>query len=185
MRKLKWVALILVGGLLLSGANVALAEPPSAEHLYGWYPGVTLTVAVLSGVHPVPWKDAAKDFKNLTGVEVEVVEFSFSAIYDKLMTEAVSHSGAFDIMEVCNMWVPDFKAGNFILPLDDYIAKWNPNLEDIAEPVKKLMKYGESYVEKGQDYYEKQYKNRVVKNLQRRAQQMGFKLVAVSDLEAA
>lgn len=145
MRKLKWVALILVGGLLLSGANVALAEPPSAEHLYGWYPGVTLTVAVLSGVHPVPWKDAAKDFKNLTDVDIEVVEFSFSAIYDKFMTEAVSHSGAFDIMEVCNMWVPDFKAGNFILPLDDYIAKWDPNLEDIAEPVKKLMKYGESY----------------------------------------
>jgi len=48
-----------------------------------------------------------------------------------------------------------------------------------------MLKYGESYVEKGQDYYEKQYKNRVVKNLQRRAQQMGFKLVAVSGLEAA
>jgi len=48
-----------------------------------------------------------------------------------------------------------------------------------------MLKYGESYVEKGQDYYEKQHKNRVVKNLQHRAQQMGFKLVAVSGLEAA
>ncbi len=145
MRKLKWVALILIGGLLLSGANVALAEPPSAEHPYGYYPGVTLTVAVLSGVHPTPWKEAGKDFNNLTGVKIEVVEFPFAAIYDKLMTEAVSHSGAFDIMELCNMWAPDFKIGGFILPLDDYVKKWNPNLEDIAEPVKKLMKFGGRY----------------------------------------
>ncbi len=48
-----------------------------------------------------------------------------------------------------------------------------------------MLKYGESYVEKGQNYYEKQYKNRVVKSLQRRAQQMGFKLVAVSKPETA
>jgi len=145
MRKLKWVALILIGSLLLSGASVALAEPPSAEHPYGWYPGVTLTVAVLSGVHHIPWAEADKRFEQMTGVKIEVVEFPFSAIYDKLMIEGVSHSGAFDIMELCNMWVPEFKVGGFILPLDDYVKKWDPNLEDIAEPVKKLMRFGGRY----------------------------------------
>ena len=145
MKKFKGWIILLTIGLIMGGCNLALTEPPSPEHPYGWYPGVTLTVAVLSGVHPIPWKEAAKDFKNLTGVDVEVVEFPFSAIYDKLMTEAVSHSGAFDIMEVCNMWVPDFKEGRFILCLDDYVKKWNPNLEDIAEPVKKLMKFGGRY----------------------------------------
>jgi len=138
---------LLVAGILfiISGFNITWAESPSSEHPYGWYPGVTLTVAVLSGVHHIPWREAGRRFEELTGVKIEVVEFPFSAIYDKLMTEAVSHSGAFDIMELCNMWVPEFKVGGFILCLDDYVKKWNPNLEDIAEPVKKLMKFGGRY----------------------------------------
>jgi len=48
-----------------------------------------------------------------------------------------------------------------------------------------MLKYGKEYVEQGQNYYEEKYRDRLVKNLQRRAQQMGFKLVAVSNLEAA
>jgi len=48
-----------------------------------------------------------------------------------------------------------------------------------------MLKYGEAYVERGQDYYEKKHKDRVVKNLQRRAQQMGFKLVAVPNSGSA
>jgi transposase len=55
----------------------------------------------------------------------------------------------------------------------------------LAKLFYKMLKYGESYVEKGQDYYEQQYKNRVVKNLQKRAQQMGFKLVAEPNFGSA
>lgn len=36
---------------------------------------------------------------------------------------------------------------------------------------------GESYVDMGVDAYEQQYQQRVVKNLKRRAKQMGFDLV--------
>lgn len=48
-----------------------------------------------------------------------------------------------------------------------------------------MLKYGESYIEKGQEYYEQQHKVRIIKNLQRRAKQMGFKLVAVPDFGVA
>jgi len=144
-RRMVIILLMVIVGVVFSGLNLVLAESPSPQHPYGQYPGVTLTVAVLSGVHHIPWREAGKYFEEMTGANIEVVEFPFSAIYDKLMTEAVSHSGAFDIMELCNMWVPEFKVGGFILPLDDYIKKWDPNLEDIAESVKKLMKFGGSY----------------------------------------
>jgi transposase len=40
-----------------------------------------------------------------------------------------------------------------------------------------MLKYGEEFVDFGEDYYEKQYKERVLKNLQRRAKQFGFSLV--------
>lgn len=48
-----------------------------------------------------------------------------------------------------------------------------------------MLKHGENYIEKGQEYYEQQHRNRVVNNLQRRAKQMGFKLVAVPDFGVA
>lgn len=41
----------------------------------------------------------------------------------------------------------------------------------------RLLKYGNDYIERGMDYYETQYKERVIKNLKNRAQELGFNLV--------
>jgi hypothetical protein len=40
-----------------------------------------------------------------------------------------------------------------------------------------LLKHGTAYVDAGQDYYERQYKQRAVRNLQQRAKALGFELV--------
>ena len=40
-----------------------------------------------------------------------------------------------------------------------------------------MLKHGEAYVEKGQEYYEGLYKDRVIKNLKKRAEALGFKIV--------
>jgi transposase len=47
----------------------------------------------------------------------------------------------------------------------------------LARLVYTLLKYGTEYVDAGQDYYEEQYRQRVIYNLKRRAKQMGFCLV--------
>jgi transposase len=41
----------------------------------------------------------------------------------------------------------------------------------------RMLKYGEDYVDRGQDYYEKQYQARVLKNLKKRAKSIGCTLV--------
>ena len=40
-----------------------------------------------------------------------------------------------------------------------------------------MLKRGTEYVDQGEDYYEQQYKARVLKNLKRRAKQMGYSLL--------
>ena len=40
-----------------------------------------------------------------------------------------------------------------------------------------MLKHGTEYVDQGQDYYEKQYRDRVTKNLKKRAASLGFDLV--------
>ncbi len=41
-----------------------------------------------------------------------------------------------------------------------------------------MIKYGHEYVDLGQDYYEKTYRERMTKNLKKRAEELGFNLVA-------
>lgn len=53
----------------------------------------------------------------------------------------------------------------------------------LARLIYSMLKNGREYVEQGQDYYEKQYKDRVLKNLKRRASQMGFELVPCPNID--
>lgn len=43
----------------------------------------------------------------------------------------------------------------------------------------RLLKFGQTYVDKGMDYYEKKYKDRVLKNIQKTAKNLGFALVPI------
>jgi transposase len=47
----------------------------------------------------------------------------------------------------------------------------------LARIVYSMLKHGSAYVDAGQDYYERQYRERVVHNLQHRAKALGFELV--------
>jgi hypothetical protein len=45
-----------------------------------------------------------------------------------------------------------------------------------------LLKYGQDYVEKGLDHYEKLYQERIIKNLNKKAKELGFVLMKKNDL---
>jgi transposase len=47
----------------------------------------------------------------------------------------------------------------------------------LARLVYSMLKYGTQYVDAGQDYYERQYKRRVINNLVKRAKQLGYQLL--------
>jgi transposase len=49
----------------------------------------------------------------------------------------------------------------------------------LARLVYSVLKNGTSYVDLGQQYYEERYRSRVIQNLKRKAQQLGFELVEV------
>ncbi len=47
----------------------------------------------------------------------------------------------------------------------------------LARLIYSMLRYGTEYVDRGQNYYERAYKERVVQNLTRRAKELGFVLV--------
>lgn len=53
----------------------------------------------------------------------------------------------------------------------------------LARLVYTMLKNGTDYVDVGQKYYEEQYRGRVVQNLKRKAQELGFELIEISELQ--
>jgi hypothetical protein len=51
----------------------------------------------------------------------------------------------------------------------------------IAERVYRLLKYGHEYVRQAEQAYEEAYRQRVVKGLARKAESLGYQLVAVTE----
>ncbi|MDP6663632.1 MAG: IS110 family transposase [SAR202 cluster bacterium] len=51
----------------------------------------------------------------------------------------------------------------------------------LARLVYAMLKYGRDYMDAGQDYYERQYRERVLRNMTRTAEQLGYKLVMIAD----
>lgn len=47
-----------------------------------------------------------------------------------------------------------------------------------------MLKYGKAYVDRGVEYYQEQYRTTMIKNLRRRAKQLGFELVEATALAA-
>ena len=45
-----------------------------------------------------------------------------------------------------------------------------------------MLRYGTAYVDAGQQAYEQKYRDRVLTNLQRKAQAFGYKLIHVEDI---
>jgi transposase len=53
----------------------------------------------------------------------------------------------------------------------------------LARLVYSMLKHGTAYVDAGQEYYEERYRSRVVQNLKRKAQELGFELVEITGLQ--
>jgi transposase len=51
----------------------------------------------------------------------------------------------------------------------------------LARLIYSMLKHGTQYVDQGQDYYEQKYQGRVMRNLKRRAAEMGFSLVPLPE----
>jgi transposase len=52
----------------------------------------------------------------------------------------------------------------------------------MARLIYSMLKHGIEYVDVGQEYYEQHYRSRVVQNLKRKAQELGFELVATKEI---
>ncbi len=101
--------------------NVAAAK---AKELAGGK-DVTLTIMQPSGslgnIKPV-----ADAFTEASGVKIEYLEVPLGEINQKVLLEAVSKSGSFDIALPATFGIPDLAESGVLVNLDDYALKYEP-----------------------------------------------------------
>src|SRR4051794_22355147 len=85
-------------------------------------------------------QDATQPFKDLSGIDIELVAIPDDSMYDKVVAEFLSGNASFDALQFFSPWLGDFAAQGFLAKLDDHAAKWKLPLDDFYETY--LLNYG-------------------------------------------
>ena len=141
--------------LMLWLASPASAQDPVAERAvaaakeYVKAKGLKdpkLTI-LLSSLYNNSFPDFAKKWEELTGVKFEIVPLGYTDIPAKIMQEAVSKTGVYDMFNDFPYTMPDAAGAKVIIPLDDYAKKYQPDFSGIADGLKYQQYYdGKLYV---------------------------------------
>lgn len=68
-------------------------------------------------------------FEKQTGIKVDIQKLVYSEMHDKLVTQLVSSSSYYNVLEVDFLWAGEFPAAGWLTPLQPYVDKSNFDLK--------------------------------------------------------
>ena len=77
-----------------------------------------LVVAAVQGNEDGPLKKVVGNYKSQTGIEVQVVEFPYDQLFEKLVTTFQANGSSFDLVMMDDPWMPKFGTMGALQPLD-------------------------------------------------------------------
>lgn len=106
------------------------------------YAGATLNVTWESGLQAQdPLLFSGPLWEQLTGIKINVIEVPFPELYSKAVAEHLGGTGAYDVISYSPAWTGDLADSGVLEPLDDYIAKYGAELDDVLPVYKGLMSW--------------------------------------------
>lgn len=122
--KLSWLAAAALAVGFAGSANAqSAAERAVAEAKQ--YSGTTITIVWEAGLQALdPLNFSGPKWKELTGIEVKVVEVATAEMFTKIMQDYRSGAGAYDALNVIPAWMPDLANAGALEPLDAYVDKY-------------------------------------------------------------
>jgi len=127
MRILKGLALSAVALATLGLASSAWAQSAAdrAVEEAKQYAGTTITIVWEAGLQSLdPLNYSAPKWKELTGIEVKVVEVPIAEMFTKIMQDYRAGAGAYDALNVIPAWMPDLVNAGALEELDPYVDKY-------------------------------------------------------------
>ena len=114
-------------GLAGTMTNPAWAESAAdiAVKAAQQYRGTTITITWEAGLQALdPLNFSGPKWKELTGIDVKVVEVSTAEMFTKTLQDYKSGAGAYDALNVIPAWMPDLVNSGALEPLDAYVDKY-------------------------------------------------------------
>lgn len=135
-KRTMFLALVLAVAMMLSSLAgcTKSATAPSAGTDTATQSGssdepVTITWATLAGFYTDWVSTLAAEYTEKTGVQVNIVEMDLPTMYEKEVLDIVGGTGAYDIITWNVSWKGEWANAGYMLPLDDYIAKDNAEVQ--------------------------------------------------------
>ena len=102
-------------------ADAAQAAVDAAKQ----YSGTTITIVWEAGLQALdPLNFSGPKWKELTGIDVKVIEVSTAEMFTKIMQDYRSGAGAYDALNVIPAWMPDLANAGALEVLDPYVDKY-------------------------------------------------------------
>jgi multiple sugar transport system substrate-binding protein len=77
-----------------------------------------LTIAAVQGAEDGPLKKVAPMYQSQTGITMEIVEFPYPQLYEKLVTTFQANGSSYDLCMMDDPWMPKFGTMGALQPLD-------------------------------------------------------------------
>jgi multiple sugar transport system substrate-binding protein len=97
------------------------------------FEGKKITVLYMSSTYADAARDLAVKFEKDTGCKVEVVDFPYITLYEKMGLDLSTSSGSYDMVQIACQWDGEFEP--YLEGLEPYIKKDNWDTSDIIESV--------------------------------------------------
>jgi multiple sugar transport system substrate-binding protein len=89
------------------------------------YSGMTITIVWEAGLQSLdPTHFSGPKWKELTGIDVKVIEVPVAEMFTKIMQEYRAGTGAYDALNVIPAWMPDLAQAGALEVLDPYVDKY-------------------------------------------------------------
>lgn len=111
-RFLMWLATVTIAALALAGcqsSTTSTGQPSKPSKI---------TIAAVQGNEDAPLKAIAPLYQQKTGIQVEIVEFPYDQLFEKLVTTFQANASSYDLAMMDDPWMPKFGTGGWLTPLD-------------------------------------------------------------------
>jgi len=89
------------------------------------YAGTEITIVWEAGLQSLdPLNFSGPKWKELTGIDVKVIEVPTAEMFTKILQEHRAGSGAYDALNIIPSWMPDLARAGALEPLDAYVDKY-------------------------------------------------------------
>ncbi|MFK7859272.1 MAG: ABC transporter substrate-binding protein [Granulosicoccus sp.] len=126
-----WVVIVCLAGANAHAQSAAERAVEAAKQ----YAGTEITIVWEAGLQALdPLNFSGPKWKELTGIDVKVIEVSTAEMFTKILQEHRAGTGAYDALNVIPSWLPDLAIAGALEPLDSFIDKYGyrDELQDIG-----------------------------------------------------